>query len=88
MKLTLLLILAAVFAGVAIYIRNLSKNRAEEEFARQKAIELRKKHEKESLTPTEDMMWPVVGITVEGEEESDEPSMASIEYEAPEKIAS
>ena len=83
----ILLFLLAIFAIVALVIRNLQKTREKEALARRQAMELRKQKEKESLTPEAVMIWPVVGIKREDKAASEEPSMTSIEYETPAKTA-
>lgn len=86
--------LIVIVAVVSVMILKMRKTQAEADLVRQKAIELRKQKEKELMTPEQDMIWPVVGISqrddpLAGEESaSEEPSMTSIEYEPPEQIAS
>lgn len=85
-----LIFLAVLAAIVAVIVRQMKKSREEAERERQRAIRLRRKKEQEALKPEDDTIWPVIGIVHEdGEADTAaEPSMASIEYIPPGKIAS
>ena len=85
------LIFIVVLAAVAaVLVRHMKKSREEAERERQRAIRLRKKKEQEALKPEDDTIWPVIGIVHEEDEEdvAAEPSMSTIEYVPPGKIAS
>lgn len=86
----LLIFLVVLAAVAAVLARHMKKTREEAERARLKAIRRRKEQEQQALKPQDDTIWPVVGIVHEdGEEGADaEPSMATIEYVPPGKIAS
>jgi hypothetical protein len=69
------------------------KSQAEADLVQRKSIERKRKKEKEAVTTDEDMIWPVIIKPVSGEgapdeePEIEEPSMTTIEYEPPEKMA-
>lgn len=79
-----LVVLAAVFS---LFFWRLKKSNAEEQAARHKAIEARKKKDQEKITPDMDMVWPVIVKPVTGkrppgeEAKAEEPSMTTIEFE-------
>ena len=82
--LIVLILIASVFAVVGWHWR---KSQLEADVARRKSLDRKRKEKKESITPAEDMIWPTVGPSEDGEvaEDSDleEPSMATIEYVPP-----
>jgi hypothetical protein len=89
-----LIFLVIVAAAVSVVVWRTRKAQAEEARARRQAIERRKKQQQENLAQDMDMVWPVVIRPVKGdeaaaaEEQAEEPSMTTIEYEPPEKAAS
>ena len=88
-----MLVFLIVFA-LAIYamIWWMRKSQAEAELEQRKALERRKKQQKEALTPDLDMIWPVIIKPVTGKhppgEESavEEPSMEEIEFTTSEQV--
>jgi len=84
MKMLVFLIIFALVISLLFW--RMRKSQAEQELARRKALERRKKQQKEALTPEIDMVWPVIirpvsGKHPPGEEAADEePSMAEIEF--------
>jgi hypothetical protein len=83
MKMLVFLIIFALVISVLIW--RMRKSQAEQELAQRKALERRKKLQKESLTPEIDMVWPVIirpvsGKRPPGEAAAEEPSMAAIEF--------
>lgn len=91
MKMLLFLIVFAVLISAMIWW--MRKSQAEAELAERKALEKRKKQQKEALTPEIDMVWPVIikpvtGKRPPGEEPAvEEPLMAEIEFTSSEQQA-
>lgn len=84
MKMLVFLIIFALVISVLIW--RMRKSQAEQVLAQRKALERRKKRQKEAITPEIDMVWPVIirpvsGKRPPGEEAAvEEPSMAEIEF--------
>lgn len=84
MKMLVFLIILALV--ISVFIWRMRKSQAEELLAQSKALDRRKKRQKEALTPEIDMLWPVIirpvsGKRPPGEEAAvEEPSMAEIEF--------
>jgi hypothetical protein len=84
----ILLVLLAVVGGI---VRRLHKARAEEDLARRRIMERKKKQHRESITPKVDATWPVIvkplkGDGVSDDERVEEPAMTSIEFEPAEEL--
>jgi hypothetical protein len=83
MKMLVFLIIFALVISVLIW--RMRKSQAAEELAQRKALDGRKKRQKEAITPEIDMVWPVIirpvsGKRTPGEAAVEEPSMAEIEF--------
>ena len=91
MKMLVFLIFFALVISVLIW--RMRKAQAEAELAQRKALDHRKKQDKEALTPEIDMVWPVIirpvsGKHPPGEEAAvEEPSMTAIEFSPSDQVA-
>lgn len=84
----ILLVLLAIVGGI---VRRLQKARAEEDLARRRIMERKKKQHREAITPKSDTTWPVIvkplkGDGVADDEGLEEPTMTSIEFEPAEEL--
>jgi len=84
MKMLVFLIIFALIITALVW--KMRKSQAEEELAKRKAYERRKKQQKEAVTPEIDMVWPVIikpvtGKHPPGEDKAvPEPMMTEIEF--------
>lgn len=81
--------IALVVYGVNWYLR---KAQAKADLERRKALKQKKKQRKEAISPEEVMVWPVIVKPVRGsgeaeKEAAEEPSMTTIEFKPPDKMA-
>lgn len=83
-----LIFLVAMALAVWALVWWLRKAQAEEELERRRLARYRKKKEKRAISPSADMVWPVIIRPVSGKEQvenefkHEEPSMTAIEYES------
>jgi len=74
-------------------IWKMRKSQAEEALAHRKSLQSKRKQKKEAVTPDEVMIWPVIVKPVTGkgapgeEPEIEEPTMTTIEFKSPGKMA-
>lgn len=90
---TTFIFLTVVILVVAAMIWKMRKSQAEADLARRKALELKRRKQKEAIAQDEQVIWPVIIRPVggkPGEEdrpEAEEPQMTAIEFEPSEKKA-
>ena len=88
-----LVFLILVILAFSAMIWKMRKSQAEEELARRKALERKRRKQKEAIAQDDEVIWPVIIRPVGGkhgsgeEPESEEPQMTAIEFEPSEKKA-
>lgn len=89
MKALIFLILVALVVSVVVWRSR--KSQAEADLARRKALKRRREQAKETLTPENDMVWPVIIRPVTGKQSAEEKtaneelSMTAIAFEPAEQ---
>ena len=84
--------LMVVILVLAAMIWKMRKSQAEADLARRKALELKRKKQKEAIAQDDQVIWPVIirpvgGKPGEEHREAEEPQMTAIEFESSEKKA-
>jgi hypothetical protein len=85
--------LLVVILVISAMILKMRKSQAEADLARRKALERKKRKQKEAITQNDEVIWPVIIRPVGGkagaeeDPEAEEPQMTAIEFEPSEKKA-
>ena len=85
--------LLVVILVISAMIWKMRKSQAEADLARRKALERKKRKQKEAITQNDEVIWPVIIRPVGGkagadeDPEAEEPQMTAIEFEPSEKKA-
>ena len=88
-----LIFLILVILVISAMIWKMRKSQAEEDLARKKALERKRRKQKEAITQDDQVIWPVIIRPVGGKPGSEEdpaaeePQMTAIEFEPSEKKA-